>query len=367
MRDTWLALRNRLLASERFQNFATSFALTRGISRRRSRELFDIVAGFTYSQVLYAVVKLDLVSTLNASPQTTETLAAQHNFEPDRLLRLLKASESLDILERTKNGAWTLGVHGAALVGNPWIMRFIMHHDLLYRDAEDPVGLIFDSAQETALKRFWSYAYEDGAPDAKPDDVQAYTELMAASQKAVTREILATYDFARHSHVMDVGGSNGTFLSALAAHKPALSLTLFDLPPVAALAETRIRDLGLASRIAVKGGSFLHDPLPEGADLITLIRILHDHDDDSVLAILSRVRHVLPQNGVLLIAEPLSGVKSIAPVADAYFGLYFAAMGQGKTRNLAEIANLARNAGFSRISAVSTRMPLITGLVRIEP
>ncbi len=367
MRDYWLAFRNKLLASERFQNFATTFPLTRPISRKRSRALFDIVAGFTYSQVLYAIVKLDLISALKGSPKTTESLAAQYFFETDRLLVLLKASESLDILERTKNGAWTLGVHGAALAGNPWIMRFVAHHNLLYRDAEDPLSLLRDLQRDTALKNFWTYARDDGAPGADSADVAAYTELMAASQKSVAREILATYDFAPHRHVMDVGGSNGAFLSELAAHDPSLTLTLFDLPAVATLAATRITELGLDKRIAIRSGSFLHDPLPQGADLITLVRILHDHDDDSVAAILERVRHALAPGGVLLVAEPLSGIRSIAPVADAYFGLYFAAMGQGKTRNLTEIAELARRAGFSRISALPTRMPLITGLVRIEP
>lgn len=367
MRDYWRAFRNKLLASERFQNFATSFPLTRPISRKRSRALFDIVAGFTYSQVLYAVVKLDLITALNGAPKTTESLAAQYNFETDRLLVLLKASESLDILERTKNGAWTLGVHGAALAGNPWIMRFVAHHDLLYRDAGDPLSLLRDSQRDTALKNFWTYANDDGAFGADSGDVAAYTELMAASQKTVAREILASYDFAPHRHVMDVGGSNGTFLSELAAHDRSLALTLFDLPAVAALAVTRIAELGLEERIAIRSGSFLSDPLPQGADLITLVRILHDHDDDSVVAILERVRHAIAPGGVLLVAEPLSGVRSIAPVADAYFGLYFAAMGQGKTRNIAEIAKLARNAGFSKAKALPARMPLITGLIQIEP
>jgi demethylspheroidene O-methyltransferase len=367
MHDAWLSLRNRLLASETFQRLAIAFPLTRGISRKRSRALFDIVAGFTYSQVLYAVVKLDLISVLDKTSQTTETLAAQYNFEPDQLFRLLKASESLDILERTKNGAWTLGVHGAALAGNPWIMRFIMHHDLLYRDAEDPLSLLRDAPRDTALKQFWSYAQSDGAPDAAQQDVKPYTELMAASQIAVAGEMLAIYDFGSYRHVMDVGGSNGTFLLELAKDEPLPQLTLFDLPPVASLAEERVNQAGLTHRIRVLGGSFLSDSLPEGADLVTLIRILHDHDDGAVLKLLSAVRKVLPENGALLVAEPLSGVRSIAPVADAYFGLYFAAMGQGKTRTEAEIANLAKMAGFSKSRLIPTRMPLITGLVELRP
>jgi hypothetical protein len=27
---------------------------------------------------------------------------------------------------------YTLGIHGAALAGNPWIAKFIEHHHLLY-------------------------------------------------------------------------------------------------------------------------------------------------------------------------------------------------------------------------------------------
>lgn len=367
MHDAWLSLRNRLLASETFQRLAVAFPLTRGISRKRSRALFDIVAGFTYSQVLYAIVKLNLITILDKTQQTTEALAAQHNFEPDQLFRLLKASESLDILERTKNGAWTLGVHGAALAGNPWIMRFILHHDLLYRDAEDPLSLLRDAPRDTGLKKFWSYAQSDGAPDAVQHDVTPYTELMAASQIAVAREILAVYDFRSFRHVMDVGGSNGAFLIELAKKEPFAQLTMFDLPPVAGLAEQRIKQAEQSHRIRVLCGSFLHDSLPEGADLITLNRILHDHDDSSVLKLLSTVRKVLPENGVLLVAEPLSGIRATAPVADAYFGLYFAAMGQGKTRTSTEIANLAQKAGFSKCRTIATRMPLITCLIEIRP
>ncbi len=40
------------------------------------------------------------------------------------------------------------------------------------------------------------------------------------------------------------------------------------------------------TQIAAHGGSFRDDPIPAGADLITLVRILHDHDDAVVRALL---------------------------------------------------------------------------------
>jgi demethylspheroidene O-methyltransferase len=63
-----VAARNRLLAAPAFQKFALSFPLFRPVSRQRSRQLFDLLAGFAYSQVLYATVKLGLIEMLAERP-----------------------------------------------------------------------------------------------------------------------------------------------------------------------------------------------------------------------------------------------------------------------------------------------------------
>jgi len=118
--------------------------------------------------------------------------------------------------------------------------------------------------------------------------------------------------------------------------------------------------------VEVAGGSFLTDELPEGADVATLIRIAHDHEDESVLQVMKSIRRMLPPHGRLILAEPLSGITSIAPVTDAYFGLYFAAMNQGRTRTFTEIETLAKPAGFASARAIRTRMPLVTGLIQID-
>ena len=360
--DRWLDLRNRLLSSPRFQDLATRFPLTRPISRKRSKDLFDLLAGFTYSQVLYAVVRLNFLESLRQGPLESADIARRIGWPADRTARLLKAAAAIDLLEVTSTGAYGLGIHGAALLGNPWIGRFVEHHHLLYEDLADPLALLRGQRTDTSLRRFWAYAGSASPETARPEETSAYTQLMAASQQAVAGEILAAYDFGQHRHLMDVGGSNGTFIVRAAARHPALALTLFDLPGVVSHARDSdaIRDLG--GRLSVHGGSFLSDPLPQGADVITLIRILHDHDDESVLKLLKAVRAALAPGGKLVVAEPFSGLKSTAAVTDAYFDLYFTAMGQGRTRTVAEIGRIASTAGFATIRAVPTRMPLITGL-----
>ena len=113
---------------------------------------------------------------------------------------------------------------------------------------------------------------------------------------------------------MDVGGGEGVFLGEAAKRAPELGLVLFDLPAVAERARARLADAGLTGRAAIHGGDFLANPLPEGADLVTLIRIVHDHDDASALALLRNVRRALTESGTLLVVEAMSGVKGAEPL-----------------------------------------------------
>lgn len=352
-RDRWLRLRNGLLASPGFQKFAVDFPLFRPIAQRRARALFDLLAGFAYSQVLQAVVKLGLIDILQKEPLPPATLASRLGWSGPRCDRLIKAAVSLQILDRTHDGRITLGPHGAALAGNPWIARFVLHHDLLYDDLADPVALLSGTRKDCKVRDFWSYGDQRNAA--------AYTALMGASQNAVAQVVLDSHDFGRHRHLIDVGGSNGTFLAAAAARHPELKLSLFDLPAVAEIARERLGD-----RVEIHGGSFLTDELPRGPDAATLIRIAHDHDDAAVLQILAAIRRMLPPGGTLILAEPLSGLPATAPITDAYFELYFAAMGQGRTRTPEELAAMARTAGFSLRSVARTSRPVVASVLEFS-
>jgi demethylspheroidene O-methyltransferase len=124
-----------------------------------------------------------------------------------------------------------------------------------------------------------------------------------------------------------------------------------------------VGSVGLAARTTLFEGSFFADPLPTGADLATLIRVLHDHDDDAVLTLLRRVREALPPGGVLLVAEPMSGTSGAHASGDAYFGFYLAAMGSGRPRTVEELSDLLSRAGFRRIRPLRTHTPLLVRLI----
>ncbi|WP_235679343.1 methyltransferase [Aquibium microcysteis] len=353
--DAFADWKIRRLADPRFRRFAARFWPTRFVARRAAADLFDLTAGFVYSQVLAGFVRLRLPGLLHAAPRRLEEVAARIGLPADRTERLLEAAAALGLARRRRDGRWGLGERGAALVGNDGVTAMIEHHALLYEDLRDPVHLLASDG-ETALSRFWSYAARD--PGAAGESA-SYSALMEASQAFVADEVLDVLPLSGHHRLMDVGGGTGAFVAAAARRSAGIGLILADLPDVAALARTRLSARGLASRIRVHGVDVFADPLPAGADIVTLNRVLHDHDEPAALAILAAVRAALPAGGTLAIAEPMAGTPGAERSGHAYFGFYLLAMRQGRPRRFEELARMVEAAGFRRVRERPTATPLL--------
>ncbi len=110
----------------------------------------------------------------------------------------------------------------------------------------------------------------------------------------------------------------------------------------------------------------LRDELPEGADVISLVRVLHDHDDEPVRALLRAAYRALPAGGRLLIAEPMAGTRGAEAIGDTYFGMYLWAMGSGRPRTADELSAMTREAGFSQCREHGTAMPLLVRVLVAE-
>lgn len=365
--ETWLdrifAWRDRTVSSASFQRWAARFPLTRPIAHRRSRALFDLMAGFVYSQVLQACVELDLFALVAKTPLTPEVIATRTALPLYSLDRLLSAAIALKLLGKRSGGRIGLGQLGAPLATNEGLRALVTHHALLYDDLRRPVELLRSrGGSETALGRYYPYAAPESAP--APTEVAPYSALMSATAGPLITEVLDAYSFARHRSVMDVGGGEGRFARAISERWPHLDVAMFDLPAVAERAEAANREQKSAVRVA--GGDFRTDSLPGGFDVITVVRILLDHSDSTVLQLLKRAKAALAPGGRLMIVEPMSGVRGARNVGDAYFALYLFAMGSGRARSQAELECLCLAAGFARCKALSTHYPVSTGILIAE-
>lgn len=353
LRDRWMMWRNGLLLKERFQYWARHTPLIRRIARRKATALHHLTAGFVYSQVLAALVELEVLEAISQSPKSLEGLAQALDYPVDGLSRLLQAGRALGLLTRLSTGEWIPDELGAAMLGNPGVAAMVRHHRALYRDLEDPVAL-FRHRGTTHLSAYWPYALNGHTND---QEVQRYSTLMAESQQLISDSILRAYPFSKHRHLLDVGGGVGAFAHAAITHQPDLRVTIMDLPDVVSAAPPEHSE-----RVSFVPGNMFETELPKIADIVSLVRVLHDHDDAPVQALLSGIYQALPEGGVLLIAEPMADTPGAEAFGDAYFGTYLWAMGSGRPRSAAEISTFCRQAGFSRCEEHPSAMP---ALVRV--
>lgn len=358
--------RNNLLASERFRSFAAAFWPTRFIARRRASEVFDIVAGFTYSQTLFACVELELFSALRDGPVSRQELNDLLELDAGGVRALLDAAQALRLLECPAPDLYGLGPLGAAIVDDDAIKSMVRHHAHFYRDLADPLALLASRDGTTDLSGYWPYADKTRDAPMPTDAVATYTQLMSASQPMICEQVHAAYDLSQHRHLMDVGGGSGAFLASVAVQAPELALSLFDMAPVTELANEFLSERGVRDKVTIHAGDFTQNVLPAEADIISLVRILHDHDDAVVEALLANVFAALPPGGRVLIAEPLANTAGSPRMGSVYFSFYLRAMGSGRPRRLSELKNLLHRAGFVAAQQKKTRIPMLASVIVAE-
>lgn len=367
--DRLLATRDGLVGNLAFQRTVSRLPVVRRLAQKQAAGAFDLCAGFVYSQVLLALVELDLFAKLSANPMTIGDIAAASGLHHDPARRLIKAAEALGLVSERSGARYGLGLKGAAIAANPGLLQMIAHHRVLYDDLADPVALLRrcggDNMPSTGLSKFWAY---EAALQADGEDgaCRRYSDLMSQSQSLVADLLLDAYPFNRHACMLDVGGGDGTFITRVAARCPTLHFQHFDLPAVSARAGAKFRARDLDNRAITFPGSFLDEALPKGADLVTLVRVIHDHDDGAVKKILERVRAAIVPGGVVLIGEPMAGTRGAEAMGEAYFGFYLMAMGRGRARTSRELMALLRAAGFHSPREVPTCIPLQTRLITAQ-
>ena len=245
----------------------------------------------------------------------------------------------------------------------------IEHHSALYQDLRDPITLLRGDLKEKALESYWPYITEH-SEELKSlsavEKVAQYSELMSASLPLVADEIIDAYDFNQHQCLLDIGGGQGTFINLLSQQVKSLQFKLFDLPGVATLAQEKLNQQLGHGRVECIGGDFFNEPLPTGADIVTLIRVIFDHDDTRVKQLLRSIYESLDFGGRLLVAEPMADTPELPAMGQAYFGFYLLAMGRGRPRSLQEISNFLHEVGFKKVKSVKNTMKINAQIILAE-
>ena len=180
---------------------------------------------------------------------------------------------------------------------------------------------------------------------AHPDFAEAFDDLMGpAGHGPPDPRIPLAGGWEGVRAVVDVGGGTGAMLAALLRAHPHLRGTLVDVPATVARAAATFEAAGVADRVETAGQSFF-DPLPAGADVYLLRKVLNDWPDAETVAILRRCAEAARPGGRVVV---LGGVT--AEDEPRRLTVETVLLG-GTTSTLPEFRELARQAGLEVAAA----------------
>ncbi|MTI44840.1 demethylspheroidene O-methyltransferase [Roseibium hamelinense] len=363
LRDRIRLLRQRAVSTPAFHHWLRRMPFGRRFANARAADLMTIISGFVQSQVLSVCLKSGILDLLKQQPLPAPAIAARLDLPVRNLEPWLQSATALGILQKLDNGMFALGDHGAVVASDAGLQDMIRHHDVLYRDLLQAQQLLHTGHRDTELHTFWSYTGKHGVDSA---EAKAYSQVMSSSQQMLADEIAASCRFSDFKTIVDIGGGTGRFLRAIGTRHPHLSLHLFDLPAVIAEAQEAMEKHGFSNRCIFHSGSFFDDEVPRDHDLYCLIRVLFDHQDDSVIRLLSNVRKAMQPGAKLMIAEPMAGTSKAEQISAAYFSVYLFAMGGGRCRTPCEINDLTKLAGFKRLRLIKTSNPMLLTVLEVQ-
>ena len=329
----------------------------RGAACTARADLFRLLTGYQLSQSICVVAALGIADLLRDGPLSAVCLAKATRTDADALYRLMRALAAAGVFDEGKNAMFSLAPMGELLrddaVGSHAPMARLFGSSENWR----AWGALLHSIRsgETAF----DHVHGCSVWQHRKIDVEAtsiFDRAMSAGTNSYARAVLDVYDFGGFSHVVDVGGGEGTFLARILAAHPHLRGTLFDQPHVVANRPIPLQDPGLSGRWTAVAGDFFK-AVPEAADVYLLKWILHDWDDMACITILRVIREAMTPTSRLLVIEHVIGPPNAEPEGK-FLDLMMLVMTGGRERTREEFGAL-RCAGGLRLSAVtSTRAAL---------
>jgi SAM-dependent methyltransferase len=266
--------------------------------------IMQVLVGYWQSQALYVAAKLEVADKLAAGEKPVAELARETATHEDTLFRLLRALASIGIFQETSSKTFANTPASEFLrkdvPGSQWAMAVMMgeEHYRAWGELLYSVRTGKGAFEHVYGMRPFDYLAT------RPEQAAVFDAAMTSVHGRETGPLVAAYDFTSARVVADVGGGNGTVITAILQANPHLRGILYDLPHVIERARPNLERAGVLDRCQTIGGSFF-DSVPTGADIYLMRHIIHDWMDDEAARILANCRQALASGGLVLVAETI--------------------------------------------------------------
>jgi SAM-dependent methyltransferase len=309
------------------------------------QSMVRLFMGYIPTRVIYVAAKLELADHIGDDGASARDLAQKLKVDAAALYRVMRVLAGLRVLRQDNNDRFFVTPFGETLrKDSPHSVRdyAIYSHEIVYDSFKD----IVDSVRtgNPAIDDFFGFLR------ANPDQEAVFHAGMSNRGRIETATVLEAYKFSDSKMVVDVGGGNGGFLSAILARNDHLAGVLFD--QASAIEAAKAGRGGPLPRCRLVAGDFF-DTIPTGGDIYVLKRVLFDWTDEETLRILKNCRRAMNSGGRLLIIEPLIGRPNEQSPAHLY-DMTFLVMMHGRLRTADEYTGLLGQSGFGLQRVVPT-------------
>ena len=333
-----------------------------GVTADDGAKLREMISAYMVSQVIFVAASLGLADLLAAGNMSAEALATATGTHCPSLARLLRALVACGLLEEPEAGCLKLTAAGALLRSDvPGSLRnvaLMLGGETTWRawgelrHAVRTGGTAFEHL--FGMSSFQHLALH-------PERAAIFDAYMGDLTRRSTAAILASHNFSRYRHIVDVGGGNGALLSSILAAVPEAEGAIFDTKTGVEAVGRRLEQAGVAERCRIIAGDFFAS-VPEGGDAYILKSILHDWEDDRAVVILENCRRAMRPETRLLVVERLLPERT--ECSDAHreimmMDLHMLVGSGGRERTAAHYDRLFAAAGLKSIGAQPTSSPFV--------
>ncbi|WP_433519515.1 methyltransferase [Nonomuraea sp. CA-143628] len=314
---------------------------------RTQKTIQKLTGGDIRLKALKAFVALDIAAILGDDNHlTSDDIADICHADAKSMARFLHAMHAYGVVTTDEHGCYGLTPLGQALLPGAamWAALGVITSPLWQQAGDSLADTI--RAGHPAILGGEATPYPLVARD--PDLASKFDAFMSG-RTAGPAAALAARDYSDVRTVADLGGGDGSLLAAILAAHPHLNGILVERADVAARAERRLTEQGLAGRVQVITKDIFRDVCPS-ADRIIVSSVLHNWDDYTNVRLLCAVRDALKDAGphaqlwCVEMLLPEAGIHDSGTDLDLRMMAMFAG---GQERTLRQYQALLASAGLT--------------------
>jgi hypothetical protein len=305
-----------------------------------AEQILEAVRGFHPACVIVAATELDVFTILSAAPLEASRVAAKIQGDPRGTVILLDALAAMGLLVKREGTYRVPPEVGRVLTegGDECMLGMVRHLGNCLRRWGGLARVVLTGRPvegEVSVR---------GAEE----DLASFIRAMHEVSTPMAAPLVESLGPLAFRHLLDLAGASGTWTIPFLRRNPTATATIFDLPDVIPMAETRLRAAGMADRVRLVAGDYNADELPAGADLVWVSAIVHQNSRPQNRTMFRKAYAALAPGGRILIRDIVMDESRTRPVMGALFAVnMLTATPGGGTYTFEELRDDLASAGFA--------------------